>query len=433
MHTPVLPSESVQPLSRSAKLALQTLKTLFGDDYIEYFAIELWDGTVVPSVKHEKFRLFLRTPYALRAALTPPLNLHPAEAFIKNLIDVEGDLEFAVALIMRNTGNIEGRKKIALGFLLMQHPHVPAAAAVTSGFSGSGKTHGRARDSEAIRFHYDLPLSFYRTFLDPELVYSCGYFTGDTRSLADAQTAKIDHILKKLDLKPHQTLLDVGCGCGALVLRAAKYYGARAYGITLSQRQFIEAQRRIKSEALDNLVTVEIRDYRDLAGRTFDAISSVGMIEHIGKSQLPVYFTTLYAALRPGGRFLNHGISDQSQGRNGEDGAGFISRYVFPDGELPPFFAVAKHAELAGFEVRDVENLREHYTRTLRLWRSNLRAHAQEAQRISGERTFRIYDLYLAGSAQGFTAGRLSIFQTLFVKPHLDGSSDMPATRRSFL
>ncbi|GAC1422331.1 MAG: hypothetical protein NVSMB64_30810 [Candidatus Velthaea sp.] len=261
------------------------------------------------------------------------------------------------------------------------------------------------------------------------MVYSCAYYDDENSSLADAQIAKIDYILRKVRVRPGETLLDIGCGWGALVVRAAQHFGARVLGVTLSREQHAHAQARIAAANLGDRAAVELRDYRDLGGRTFDKIVSVGMVEHVGRERLAAYFATAYRALGAGGLFLNHGIA-QLRSEKGYRVSGFIARYVFPDGDLLPIAEMTRAAERAGFEIRDVENLREHYARTLRAWVANLERNREAAVRATDERTFRIWRLYMAGSAQGFQRGRMALYQTLLAKPEANGSAHVALTRR---
>jgi len=260
-------------------------------------------------------------------------------------------------------------------------------------------------------------------------VYSCGYFDGGAETLGEAQLAKIDYILAKLQLEPGERLLDIGCGWGALVMRAAEKFGAQAFGITLSRGQCKEARRRIAAAGLGDRATIELWDYRDLGALEFDKIASVGMIEHVGRERTGLYFEAAFRALRKGGLFLNHGIADQSHARRGERTTGFIDRFVFPDGDLLPVSEILLFAERAGFELRDVENLRENYARTTRAWLANLERNSSLAIAATNERTYRVWRLYLAGSAQGFRSGRLGVFQSLLAKPHSDGSVEARSRR----
>ncbi len=260
------------------------------------------------------------------------------------------------------------------------------------------------------------------------MVYSCAYWDDGVNSLEDAQSAKVDYTLRKLRLRPGERLLDVGCGWGALVIRAAKL-GAQALGITLSRPQRDEAQRRIAAAGVTAFARVELRDYRELRGELFDKIVSIGMFEHVGRSKFAEYFRAAYDALRPGGLFLNHAIADQSGERSWKS-TGFMGHFIFPDGELVPVSDALRFAERAGFEVRGVENLREHYTRTLRAWLSNLERNREAAVAAAGETSYRLWRLYFAGSAQGFSVGRLGVYQSLLARPDAAGSVDLPATRR---
>jgi cyclopropane-fatty-acyl-phospholipid synthase len=415
---------------QSREIALKVLRQVFADAYARDFAIRLWDDSIVPARTPERFVLRINAPFALRAAFMPPFELNAGAAFARGWIDVDGDLEAAVDAMMRATASLSALSASLLAARLLRLPKPPQVTLKDRAAHLRGRIHSHRRDAEAIAFHYDQPVSFYRTFLDPALVYSCAYWDEGVRTLADAQTAKIDYILRKVRLKPGERVLDVGCGWGGLIVRAAERFGARAVGITLSQQQYEEAQRRIRAKGLDGRCSVELRDYRELGDRTFDKIVSVGMVEHVGRDCLNEYFSTLWKALRPGGLFLNHGIAEQSEGRRGGKATGFIAHYVFPDGELVALGDRLAIAERVGFEVRDVESLREHYARTLRAWVANLECNRREVVGASDEMTYRIWRLYLAGSAQGFASGRLGVFQSLLAKPTTDGRTACPPTRQ---
>lgn len=412
-----------------AATTLDLLGMLFRDEFARTFDVELWDGTYVPAREERRFVLRVLAPFALRAALSPPLDLNPHRAFVDQFIDMTGDLEAAVDAFERAARALPKTAFPKLAARVLRLPRPPALQALGEARLRGG-LHSRARDAAAVGFHYDQPLAFYASFLDPNLVYSCAYFYDDALTLEQAQVAKIDYLLRKLRLRPGDRLLDIGCGWGALVIRAAEKFGAQALGVTLSRSQAEEAQRRIAARGLGARASAELLDYRDLGSRTFDKIVSVGMVEHVGRSELPQYFATAFRALRPGGLFVNHGIAHQEPGRPGTRAGDFIGRYVFPDGELVSISDALRCAEAARFEVRDVENLREHYARTLRHWVANLERNASAAIEAAGGRTYRVWRLYLAGSAQGFSSGRMGLFQALLAKPRADGAVELPRTRR---
>jgi cyclopropane-fatty-acyl-phospholipid synthase len=412
----------------AAATTLDVLRMLFRDEFARDFAVELWDGTRIPARDDQRFALRVLSPSGLRAALSPPLDLSPGRAFVERSIDMSGDLEAAVDTFERASRTLSRATLALLATRVLRLPR-PAAVKPRGDAHLHGVLHSRNRDAAAVGFHYDQPLAFYAAFLDPNLVYSCAYFESDDMTLEQAQIAKIDYLLRKLRLRPGERLLDIGCGWGALVMRAAERFGAETLGVTLSRSQFEQAQRRISSRGLGGRASVELRDYRDLGDRTFDKIVSVGMVEHVGRAKMPEYFEAAFRALRSGGLFVNHGIADQEPGRAGFRAAGFIGRYVFPDGELVSISDSLQYAEAVGFEVRDVENLREHYARTLRHWVANLERNAASAIDAAGEQAYRVWRLYMAGSAQGFRSGRMGLFQSLLAKPHADGEVDLPRTR----
>ncbi|MGA2392395.1 MAG: cyclopropane-fatty-acyl-phospholipid synthase family protein [Candidatus Lustribacter sp.] len=412
----------------TAERSLSILRTLFGSGFARNFAIELWDGTRVEALETPRFTLKINAPFALRAAFAPPLDLSPGRAFVEKWIDIDGDIEESIDLmegVIASFPRLLVPKMIAQ---LLKLPKPPAAS--DDGAQLRGKRHTKQRDAEAIGFHYDQPIAFYKSFLDSRMVYSCGYWDDGVSTLDEAQVAKIDHILRKVRLRPGERLLDIGCGWGALVIRAAQQFGAHALGVTLSRRQHEEAQRRIAEAGVADTVRVELRDYRDLRGETFDKIVSVGMVEHVGRERLRTYFRTAYDALRDGGLFLNHGITQQSRDGKGYRGSGFIDRYVFPDGDLVSIDTMLRGAESVGFEVRDVENLREHYARTLRAWYTNLETQRDEVIAATDERTYRIWKIYMAGSARNFWKGQMGLIQTLLAKTERGGPANIPATRR---
>jgi cyclopropane-fatty-acyl-phospholipid synthase len=413
---------------RAIERSMAVLRVLFDEQLGREVGVRLWNGEEVSAPK-ARFALALRTPFGLRAAFMPPLDRNPGRAFVEGWFDVTGDLEAAIDTLERRVGRLSKLAVARLAALLLSLPAPPKHA--NGGVRLAGKRHSKARDAAAISFHYDLPVAFYRTFLDPDLVYSGAYWDDGVETLAQAQRAKLEYVLDKLRLQPGARFLDIGCGWGSLVMAAARR-GAHALGITLSRRQHEEAQRRIAVAGLAGKARVELRDYRDLSSNEeFDAIASIGMVEHVGRERLGEYFAVAYRVLRSGGLFLNHGIAAQSRDGRGYRGrADFMGRYVFPDGDLTAIDATLRFAEGAGFEVRDVENLREHYARTLREWVANLAANRHAAIDATDARTERIWRLYMTASARGFSLGRLGLAQTLLAKRRSDGTSRVPTTRR---
>jgi len=406
---------------------LVVLEAVFGKAWLRDFDVRLWDGTTrQSSTGQSKFTFVVNTPGALRSAFTPPLDRSAGAAFVDGAIDIEGDLASAVSAL--NRASDERRSvldRARIGLLLSRLPremHAPAGAHL------AGKVHSRERDRAAISYHYDHPVSFYRSFLDRDLVYSCAYYDDGVASLDEAQSAKLDYVLRKLRLEPGMRFLDIGCGWGSLVMRAARG-GAHALGITLSRVQYEEANRRIEESGLQDLARVELRDYRELGNASFDRIASIGMVEHVGRTKQSEYYRCALQALHPGGLFLNHGIAEQSPGRNVGPNK-FIERYVFPDGDLVAVADSLAIAERAGFEVRDVENLREHYARTLRAWVANLESNMDAAIASAGKTAYRIWRLYMAASAVSFENASIGIYQSLLAKPDGSGHVSIPATRR---
>ena len=406
------------------------LEAIFGDRFLDGFDVRFWDGTLLPSRTAQRaFTLEINEPGALREAFSPPVDLNAGRAFVEGKLCIAGSVEHAVSLMNAVNDARTPAQTLRILYWLNRLPRSYRNGRTNGQAHLAGAEHSKERDRAAISHHYDHPVEFYASFLDPQLVYSCAYYDDGVTALAQAQEAKLQHILRKLRVEPGMSFLDIGCGWGSLVLAAARA-GARAIGITLSRVQYETANRRIEDERLGDRASVELLDYRDLAGRSFDRIASIGMVEHVGLANLPLYFKTAFAALRPGGLFLNHGIAEQSPGRKGGRQGGFIHRYVFPDGELVSIGDSLAIAEREGFEVRDVENLREHYARTLRDWVANLERNAANAQAIAGMEAYRVWRLYMSASASAFSAGTIAIFQSLLARPDAAGCVDIPATRR---
>ncbi len=302
-------------------------------------------------------------------------------------------------------------------------------------FQSRGPTnerHTRGVDREAIQHHYDVSNEFYALWLDPRMVYSCAYFRDESESLERAQVQKLDHICRKLRLQPGERFLDIGCGWGALVMHAAKHYGVIATGITLSENQARLADEWIREAGLADRCKVLLQDYRDIPGEgVFDKVASVGMFEHVGLRNLPVYFNVVRRLLKEKGLFLNHGItSSDVENRAVGLGAGeFIGRYVFPKGELPHLHRAVHDMSEQDLEVHDVECLRPHYARTLGLWSEAFEENFDKAVEASSERTARIWRLYLAGCAHAFDEGWISIYQVLATRRTKPGRTALPLTR----
>jgi cyclopropane-fatty-acyl-phospholipid synthase len=359
----------------------------------------------------------------------PPTEFSLGDAYIHGDFDVEGDFESAFSLgdyvNELRMGSAEW-VRCAPKFLALPSDDRPSSG--TSAVRLTGRRHSLARDREAVRFHYELPDEFFSLWLDRRMVYSAAYFSDPGEDLDAAQERKLEYICRKLRLRHGERLLDIGCGWGSLVIYAAKTRGVTAVGITLSRTQAELAGRRIREEGLEGRCRAEILDYREVDDPSgYDKIASVGMIEHVGETCLEEYFFRAWRLLRPGGVFLNHGIASGA-GSSTRRGPSFIDRYVFPDGDLLPIGTTLRVAERCGFEVRDVESLREHYVLTLRNWVRRLEDHYGRARQIVDEATFRTWRLYLSGSAYWFRAGRNNVYQALLVKPD-EGRSGMPLTR----
>ncbi len=434
-------TESEHDQDHAIHLTSEILNQLFGVPDQWNFAVRFWNGQVLPTARQRaQFTLVLNHPGALRRMFRPPLELSLGEAFIYGDFDIKGDIHRAVARM--DELQEKAFSTAELFTLLRRLNALPKGTGPRYRGRGparlTGSRHSLERDREAIRYHYDVSNDFYALWLDRHMTYSCAYFPTGTEDLDTAQEQKYDLICRKLRLRSGEHLLDIGCGWGGLVMYAARHYGVTALGVTLSEQQAAYVAERIAASDLSDRVQVELLDYRKLRDASFDKVVSVGMFEHVGESHLPEYFRQVYRLLKPGGLFLNHGISRRPQETTQGWaafveryilGAGsFIQRYIFPDGELMPVSAVNLIAERAGFEVRDVENLREHYALTLRHWVARLEAHHAEAVQAADEVTYRTWRLYMAASARGFETGRINVNQTLLAK--LDGGrSGLPWSR----
>jgi cyclopropane-fatty-acyl-phospholipid synthase len=400
--------------------------------------IRAWDGSTAGPA--DAPTLVIRHKRALRRLMWQPNDLGLARAYVSGEMDVEGDLYEALnrlAAQLWRSPDLKDvpvrsvvRDMLGLGVLGTQPKPPPEEMVV------SGTRHSRRRDRQAISHHYDVGNDFYRIVLGESMVYSCAYWASDVPGygLADAQRDKLDLICRKLALKSGMRLLDVGCGWGSLAIHAAREYGVHVLGITLSTEQADYARKQVAEAGLTGQVEIRIQDYRDVEDGPFDAISSVGMAEHVGTEPYRQYAQILYGQLKPGGRLLNHQISRlHLPPKAPHQQRSFIDAYVFPDGELAPIGTTVTLLEEAGFEVRDVHALREHYGRTLRAWVANLEADWSTAVRLVGPGRARVWRLYMAACALAFEQSRIGVNQVLAVRDHHGGASDMPPTRADFL
>jgi cyclopropane-fatty-acyl-phospholipid synthase len=379
--------------------------------------------------------LVVHSPDVLRRLVWMPNQLGLARAYVAGDVDIEGDIFAVLGMRDRLAGaRIRATDVVAAARTfgvrpLLRRPPVPDVEARLR-----GRRHSKARDAEAIAYHYDVSNDFYGIVLGPSMTYSCAVWSDTTATLEDAQRAKHELICRKLGLRPGMRLLDVGCGWGGMLLHAAAEHGVRAVGVTLSRPQAELAAKRVADAGLDGRVDVRLCDYRDVDDGPYDAISSIGMFEHVGRAELARYFIALHSLLAPGGRLLNHGISRSFPAerrlaarapRSTGGGSRFIDRYVFPDGELHEIGMVVSTVQRAGFEARHVESLREHYPLTLRRWVANLEAGWDEAVREAGATRARIWRLYMAVSAIQFEAGAIEIHQVLATRTTA-GRSGLP-------
>jgi cyclopropane-fatty-acyl-phospholipid synthase len=401
--------------------------------------VRFWDGSQVgpddsPAV------IVLHTPLAVRRILHSPNEVGFARAFVLGEVDIEGDALSALRAIVQEAPDelrigvrtlVRSLKASArLGVLGRPLPRPAEEARLRGG------RHSQHRDAAAIAHHYDVGNDFYRLVLGESMTYSCARFVDPDDTLESAQAAKYDLICRKLGLQPGMRLLDVGCGWGGMAMHAAAHYQVAAVGITVSQQQYELARKRVADAGLSDWVEIRLQDYRDIGGTSrsperFDAISSIGMFEHVGQAQMAAYFRVLAAALTPGGRLLNHAISTPNGAQF--DRHSFTARYVFPDGELQDVATVALAMEQVDLEVRDVESLREHYALTLRHWVDNLTTHWDEAVELVGPVRARVWRLYMLGAIISFEINEIAVHQVLGVSTPTDGTSGMPLTRRAMV
>jgi cyclopropane-fatty-acyl-phospholipid synthase len=364
--------------------------------------ISLWSGLEKAFAPPTQQKVFIKVlskaalPYLLRPSLS---NL--GEAYVEGLIDVEGDLADIVSMAHQLA-----KRSLKPEGLLGRVAHRYA--------------HSQRDDKVAIEHHYDVSNEFYRLWLDPEMVYSCAYFAHGDETLAEAQLKKLDHILTKVRAQPNDRLLDIGCGWGALVIRAAQKFGCRCVGVTLSEQQYAYARARVQSLGLEGRIEIRLQDYREVGGE-FERITSVGMFEHVGVGNLPDYFGRVRALLTDKGLALNHGITstDPNDGQTAYGGGDFIARYVFPGGELAHIGTVLSSMQRGGLEVFDVEGLRRHYAKTLARWAISFEKQADLIRQMVGEKKYRIWRIYLLGCSVAFEQDEISLFQILCGKAGL--------------
>jgi cyclopropane-fatty-acyl-phospholipid synthase len=381
------------------------------------FRIELWDGTEVPSTNGNGGPVFsLRSPRALGHVLRAPGQLGLGRAYVSGEIDVD-DMDATLDLLDGYSVpplDAPGKARLAAAAIragaLRSLPRPPATE-----LRPRGRRHSRARDKRAVTHHYDVSNEFFRLFLGESMTYSCAIFSRGAQTLEQAQATKLDLVCTKLGLRAGERVLDVGCGWGSFALHAAREHGAQVTGITLSAEQATLAQQRVRDAGLEGQIEIRLQDYRDLAGEQFDAISSIGMVEHVGSANVDAYTSLLASVLRPGGRLLNHGIGRL---RVGDPEAGpFSERFVFPDAAPLHLSRILAAVEQAGLEPTHVEGFRMDYARTLQEWTRNLQDSWDEATRLVGPERMRIWRLYLRAARRGFETGFTSVFQVLCHRP----------------
>jgi cyclopropane-fatty-acyl-phospholipid synthase len=393
--------------------------------------VTFWDGSVYGS-SDAKATIALKRPEAMRRIIWAPSELGFARAVVTGDIRIEGDAYHAMSVLSRDPGDIKlGVRSLtdairsARRLGLIGKPIAPPVEEARV----RGVRHSKQRDREAISHHYDVSNDFYRLVLGETMAYSCARFVEPGMSLDDAQRAKFDLICRKLGLKPGMKLLDVGCGWGGMVLHAAQHYGVEAVGVTIASEQADLARQQVAAAGLSDRVEIRLQDYRDVTGN-YEAISSIGMFEHVGRKRMGTYFDHLTGLLTPEGRILNHAISTPNGLVLAKNS--FAFRYVFPDGELQDLADTIGAMQVAGLEVRDVETLREHYALTLRQWVKNVERRWDEAVEMVGRNRTRVWWLYMIGSAVSFELNEISLHQVLGVKPGAHGESAMPMTRDEF-
>jgi cyclopropane-fatty-acyl-phospholipid synthase len=381
------------------------------------FALRFWDGTQVPATDPDAPTFSFRSPEALAHVIRAPGELGLGRAYVLGLIETD-DIEKSLRVVDTfQAPRISPGQMARLGIALVRacglvKPPRPPASELRL----TGERHTLGRDRRAIAYHYDAGNAFFALFLGPSMTYSCAYFKGGAQTLEEAQQAKLGLVCTKLALKEGERVLDVGCGWGSFAIHAATHYGVSVIGVTLSEEQVKLGRQKVQEAGVSDRVTLRLADYRELAGDQFDAISSIGMVEHVGEERIDLYMRTLHELLRPGGRLLNHGIAKLMDFDTKDEGA-FSERFVFPDGVPLPLSRIAQAMERTGLVVRHVEGLPEDYARTLGYWIESYEARYDEAVRLAGEERARVWKLYLRAARAGFTTGWASVYQVLASKP----------------
>ena len=419
------------------------------------FDLQFWDGDILPSEGHSSYTVILTSPGTLRRMFSIPIEKKIGEAYIRGDVKIMSDDPLIMVKVLRQVaetgvfagaGHIDGFNTQNYGVsnllkLLRLWRHLPKDDAQLyvnrDAVSLAGDVHSKDRDLSAIQYHYDVSNDFYKLFLDERMIYSCAYFRTGDEDIDTAQYQKLDITCRRLRLQPGERLLDIGCGWGGLIRHAVEHYGVEAVGVTLSRQQYEYANQLFADAGIADKAEARLLDYRDLDD-SFDKVVSIGMYEHVGRSQLPTYFEKVYQLLKQGGLFLNHGISMFV-----EDELPFLQRlieyrimgrgqfgmsYVFPDSELTPVSEVNLRAEEVGFEVRDLENWREHYAKTLAHWVRRLMANQEKAIELVGEQVFRVWKAYMSASILGFDSATVNVVQTLLAKPNR-GKVNLPWSR----
>jgi cyclopropane-fatty-acyl-phospholipid synthase len=438
------PSEQVSIAVLESDRALATSLTLLTRLFRNVnrnLTLRLWNGEIVRvglemgRELNSTFELVFHGPLVVRSMILGRDPLRIAEAYFRGDMDIEGDFFAAVGLkddLQSIHMSLSDRLRTLYQALQLKPLAAgrPGSAAPSRARLRTVTSHSKEENRAAIKFHYDVSNDFYALWLDKNMVYSCAYFEAPNIDLDQAQEAKLEHICRKLQLQPTDQLLDIGCGWGALIIYAAKHYGVRARGITLSLEQLRRGRELIAEAGLGNRVTIDLQDYRELEGQSvYEKISSVGMVEHVGLKNLPRYFSTVQRLLKPGGLFLNHGITSDSGGWEKTLSTEFINRYVFPDGQLDTISNLQRHMEQARFEITDVESLRSHYALTLRHWVKRLEENHAEALQFVNEFTYRVWRLYMSAAAIDFESGQIGIYQVLATKRGA-ALAPTPMTRR---